>query len=160
MKNYLGKFSSFKDELGHIVLTLLLLVPFYGMLSIQELSICFICGLAIDIDHIFNTFICKQVMKIPNYNGTLTRGDRGFSPHVFHGLDVALVVGILTSIYVSLEFGSALLVVLIGHLLWDFIIYPVKFSWLFLVARASKKFQVGERDYLIGVIFDTDSLKY
>lgn len=160
MKSLFGPFNPFLDEMGHLIISIVIVLPFMSLLTPLQSIICILCGLAIDIDHLFNNFICKKILKIEGYKGTLVRGDKGYSPHLFHGIDVVLLVGVLVSVYVSVHFGIVLTLVLLGHLAWDFIIYPNKLSWLLLITRASKRFRVGERNYLRGLIFDEDTLMY
>jgi len=162
MKKILGKYSLYKDELVHVLLSLPIVTVGYMLnLSFVQAVICFLAGFMIDADHFFNNFIVKKVIKVKEYKGTVVRGADGYTPKVFHGIDAAAVVGF----YVHWSeqnwvFATCIFSVLVFHELWDFLVYPHHHSELFLVSRAVKKFRPGIRKRLVGVFFDNNTLKY
>ncbi|QQR82178.1 hypothetical protein IPJ70_02735 [Candidatus Campbellbacteria bacterium] len=160
MKSLFGPYNPYIDLVGHLTTTALLLSPIISKLNLTEIFLCVVITYAVDVDHLLNTFICKRILKVPGYNGTITRADKGYTPKILHGIDVALLVGILVALYSTNTVGLALALTLIGHTLWDFIVYPHNASEMFLVTRVWKRFKPGERTYLTGLIFDTKTLKY
>ncbi len=160
-KSLFGKFNPVIDEAGHAILTILItLVSYFSGLSLEHTAIAFILGFAIDIDHFFNTFICKRILKVKNYKGTHFRCDQGYTPKILHGIDIALVVGILLTIYTDTLFGLTVFLVLSFHEIWDFIVYSHKANELLFITRMYHRFKPGKRNYLRGLIFDEDTLMW
>ena len=162
MKSLFGPYNFYIDEFIHFALSLIVGFIFYSHgLGLYDSLFVILSGTAlIDVDHVFNSFICKRILKIPNYNGTLKSGDLGYSPHIFHGIDMALLFGALGWLLAGQLFGLALCIALIVHIAWDFLVYPNSILWLFLTTRLLKRFNVGKRSYLVGKIFDVDSLRW
>jgi hypothetical protein len=160
-KSLFGKFNSFIDEGVHIFLSLLVAIIGYSFgLSLYYSLVIFLAGsFLIDLDHFFNAFICRNILKIPDYKGGIRHGDKGYAPKIFHGFDVVFLISVVC-IQIDLLFGMFLFVSLSLHLLWDFAVYPNRASSLFFASRAFNKFRVGPRNYFIGKIFDLDTLHW
>lgn len=162
MKKILGKYSLIKDESIHVLLSLPVIALGCLMnLSLAQAAVCFAAGFMVDADHFFNNLIVKKVVKVKEYRGTMSRGADGYTPKIFHGIDMAAAAGFY--VQHSAEnwiFATCLFLVLVLHELWDFWVYPHHYSELFLVSRAVKRFKPGIRNKLVGVFFDNDTLKY
>lgn len=160
-KSLFGPYSAFWDELFHAIIALIPAIFGYACgLSLFESAFVFLAGaFLIDVDHVFNSLICKKALKVPGYDGTLSRGDKGYAPNIFHGFDVMLALSLIAAAFKGPIFGGTLFAALAAHLLWDFAVYPSSPSFLFLTTRASKRFQIGERRSFVGKIFDRESLK-
>ncbi len=162
MKSIAGKYNFYIDETIHALLAFFITGIFYfhGLDLYSSLFIFTVGAFLIDSDHLFNNYICKRILKIPNYTGTKAHGALGYSPHIFHGIDMAVLFGLMGAVWGNQVFGLALFFSLLLHILWDFLVYPNKASWLFLSTRLMKRCNVGRREYLVGKIFDYSSLRW
>lgn len=160
-KSFFGKFNSILDESVHVFLSFLVAgIGYYIGLSAYYSLVIFLAGsFLVDIDHLFNTFICRDILKIQDYKGSIKHGDKGYAPNIFHGIDVAILISALC-LQIDLLFGIFLFINLSLHLLWDFMVYPNRAYFLFFTSRAFNKFKVGPRDYFVGKIFDLDTLHW
>lgn len=160
-KSLFGPFNPVIDELGHVLLTIVIVgIALLLGLKLEYAFIAFLSGLLIDVDHFLNTFICVKLLHVKNYKGGIFRGDQGYTPKIFHGIDVAFVIGILVWVYVNPLFGATIFLVLVFHELWDFIVYSHKANELLLITRAFHHFCPGRREYWNGLIFDENTLRW
>ncbi len=157
-----GRYRWWLDESIQILLSIS--VAGFGYLfglSLNLAIICLVCGVILDIDHIFNLFFIKKVIGVNDYRGGVQFGGGGYTVKILHGIDVAFLLGLVTVLsYHNFVFSVTLSLALITHELWDFVVYPHRWTELFLITRAYNRFRPGERTRGLGVFFDKGSLKY
>lgn len=157
-----GRYNGITDELIHGLLSLAAAGcgHIYG-LDFTLAMIVFFSGWIIDLDHLLNTFIAKKIFKIKGYKGTIFSCSHGYTFKILHGMDLALIIGTLVAWWrQDLVFGTALFMAMSLHEIWDFIVYPHRWTELFLVTRWAVKFKPGIRRKGVGLIFDNNTLKY
>jgi hypothetical protein len=157
-----GKYNRVIDELMHGLWSLFITLIAASLgLSMDKSVIIFFAGWLIDLDHLFNPFIAKKILKIKDFKGTITSSDQGYTIKVLHGFDIALIISLLAFwLQKDLMFSVGLFSVLSFHELWDFMVYPHNWQELFFVTRIAKKFHPGIRKKAVSIVFDNDSLKY
>jgi len=156
-----GKYNIFVDEIIQILLSGLVssIGLFFGM-SWKLVVICFLLGVFVDIDHLFNGIIAK-LFRIKDYEFDLHFWSKGHTIKIFHGFDMSLLFAFISYMITSNIIFSVLVFVNLGiHELWDFLVYPHSWKELFLFARIKNKFTPGTRKWGVGLIFKKKGLKY
>ena len=118
------------------------------------------CRIIIDIDHIFNRPIIVHMLGIKDYSGGLGYGVSGYTPKIFHGVDLAIGVSVVVYLVggnTGLSTGLGLSLAL--HELWDYLVYPHKWTELLLITRVALGFRPGMRRKG-SHIFDDNTLEY
>lgn len=161
MKSLFGQYNPLIDEGIHVALSALIAYIGYlfGLTFLESLFV-FIAGLLIDIDHLLSSRIARLI-KLKKYRGTVTSGSDGYTIKIFHGIDVAAIIGLL--LYITTKdpmFGFYMFFSLSMHEIWDFIVYPHKANEILLATRMAHGFKPGIRKYFTGIIFDNKTLKF
>ena len=152
-----GKYSVIIDELIHFAIagTITTITTLLGdLLPIQALLLFLSASILIDLDHLLNPLIAK-ILNI-TCNIIPSRKNNGYTIKILHGIDIALLLGlVLYFISHNLSFSIGLSLGLITHEVYDFLVYPFTWKELFLITRAMCKFKPGERKRCKNLIFKT-----
>ena len=159
---FFSTYHPLKDELMHVLLSALVAGTglFLGLYRFELFSICFLIGILIDLDHLFNRSLGKA-LKLKNFQTGVAYGSNGYTIKILHGFDVALLTGLLLYNTTNLlGFSIFVTLTLVVHALWDFLVYPHSPRELLLITRMKCGFKPGMRTFLIGTVFKLSSLKY
>lgn len=174
-KPIFGKYNPVVDEIIHLLaFPLLALMLCLNKIMIRDFVFSLVFAIVIiDLDHFLNPLIVKilKIDKLPGKNRleyvtTMIKGEdpfvvNGYNIQIFHGLDVFLFLSfIIFLVTKNIYLTVSLFCVLALHLFWDFLVYPHSWKGLFLVIRIKRKFKLGERKAISGLIFEKDSLLY